>query len=46
MKARLDALADDALGRYREAVSEKAAPFVESARLRLVATSVCASGVK
>jgi SAM-dependent methyltransferase len=45
-KARLGALSDEALGRYRDAVAGNASPFMEGGRLRLIATSVCASGVK
>jgi len=45
-KARLAALSDADAGRFREAVAEAVKPFVDGGRLRLVATSLCASGRK
>jgi ubiquinone/menaquinone biosynthesis C-methylase UbiE len=45
-KARVASLSDPDLARFREAVAEAARPYVDevSGRLRLVATSLCASG--
>ena len=45
-KARVASLSDADLARFREAVAEAARPYVDevSGRLRLVATSLCASG--
>ena len=45
-KARVASLSDADVARFREAVAEAARPYVDevSGRLRLVATSLCASG--
>jgi hypothetical protein len=45
-KSRLGALSDAALMRFREAVAAAAQPYREGTRLRLTATSLCASAVK
>jgi ubiquinone/menaquinone biosynthesis C-methylase UbiE len=45
-KARLAALSDVEAARFREALAEAVGPFMKSGRLRLVATSLCASGRK
>jgi ubiquinone/menaquinone biosynthesis C-methylase UbiE len=45
-KARLAALSDAEAARFRQAVARAAAPFMNGGRLRLVATSLCASGRK
>jgi hypothetical protein len=45
-KARVASLSDADLARFREAVDEVARPYTDetTGRLRLVATSLCASG--
>ena len=43
-KARVASLPDDRLARFREAIAEAARPYVVDGRLKLVATSLCASG--
>jgi ubiquinone/menaquinone biosynthesis C-methylase UbiE len=45
-KARLAALSDVEAARFREALAEAVGPFMKGGRLRLVATSLCASGRK
>lgn len=45
-KARLAALPDAARLRFQDAVRDGAEPFTKDGRLRLVATSLCASGEK
>ena len=45
-KARLAALSDAEAARFHEAVAKAAEPFTNGGRLRLVATSLCASGRK
>jgi hypothetical protein len=45
-KAMLAALTDEERSRFRDAVAHAAAPFTQDGRLRLVATSLCASGRK
>jgi enediyne biosynthesis protein CalE5 len=46
-KSRIASLSDEETVRFREALSKAAQPFVhQDGRLRLVATSICASGVK
>ena len=45
-KARIAALSDADAARFREAVATAAKPFMNGRRLRLVATSLCASGRK
>jgi ubiquinone/menaquinone biosynthesis C-methylase UbiE len=45
-KARLAALSDVEAARFREALAEAVGPFMNGGRLRLVATSLCASGRK
>jgi SAM-dependent methyltransferase len=45
-KARLAALSDADAARFREAVAKAAEPFMSGGSLRLVATSLCASGRK
>jgi enediyne biosynthesis protein CalE5 len=45
-KARIAALSDADAARFREAVAKAAEPFINGGRLRLVATSLCASGRK
>jgi SAM-dependent methyltransferase len=45
-KTRIAALSDADAARFREAVANAAEPFMNGGRLRLVATSLCASGRK
>jgi hypothetical protein len=45
-KSRLAALSDAEPARFHEAVAKAAEPFTNGGRLRLVATSLCASGRK
>jgi ubiquinone/menaquinone biosynthesis C-methylase UbiE len=45
-KARLAALSDVEAARFREALAEAVGPFMKGGCLRLVATSLCASGRK
>ena len=45
-KAKIAALSDADAARFREAVAKAAEPFINGGRLRLVATSLCASGRK
>jgi SAM-dependent methyltransferase len=45
-KARLAALPDDVVRSYHEALAEAARPYMAGDRVRLVATSLCASGRK
>jgi enediyne biosynthesis protein CalE5 len=45
-KTRLAALSDVEAARFREALAEAVGPFMKGGRLRLVATSLCASGRK
>jgi len=45
-KARLAALSDADVASFHEAVAKAAEPFMNDGRLRLVATSLCASGRK
>jgi SAM-dependent methyltransferase len=45
-KERLAALPEAEVRRYHEALAEAARPYMEGERLRLVATSLCASGRK
>jgi ubiquinone/menaquinone biosynthesis C-methylase UbiE len=45
-KARLAGLSDVEAARFREALAEAVGPFMKGGRLRLVATSLCASGRK
>jgi SAM-dependent methyltransferase len=45
-KAKLAGLSDVEAARFREALAEAVGPFMKGGRLRLVATSLCASGRK
>jgi hypothetical protein len=45
-KARIAALSDAEVDRFREGVAKAAEPFMHGGRLRFVATSLCASGRK
>lgn len=45
-KSKIDALPSDEKARFYQAVTEAMRPFVDGGRLRLAATSLCASAQK